>query len=110
MVDTLIRDGKVPGTFPDQHLVRTVRRFARFSTASYGSGFLHVMGLHNVEENLSRSNELVMLDVHREHSSFSEHTGLPANTIILSSFVDPRGIVNNYLPLVGVEFLPQEFF
>ena len=33
----LISDGKVSGMFPkDQHLVRIVRRFARFSSASYG--------------------------------------------------------------------------
>ncbi|KPI45346.1 uncharacterized protein AB675_2396 [Cyphellophora attinorum] len=95
VVDALVRDGKVPGTFPDQHLVRSIRRFARFATASYGSGFLHVMGLNNVGENLSKSTDLVTMDVHQEHSSFSEHTGLPASTIILSSFYDPQGVINS---------------
>ena len=95
MVDALIRDGKVPGTFPDQHLVRTVRRFARFATASYGERFLHVMGYHNIGENLSKGSELVALGIHREHSSFSDHTGLPADTILLSSFFDPHGVEAN---------------
>lgn len=95
MVDTLIRDGKVPGIFPDQHLVKSIRRFARFATASYGSGFLHVMGLNDSQKNLSKSSELVTLNIHREHSSFSDHTGLPANTILLSSFYDPQGVMGN---------------
>lgn len=95
MVNTLVRDGKVPGTFPDQHLVKTIRRFARFATASYGSGFLHMMGLNDSTKNLSKSNELVTLNVHHEHSSFSDHTGLPADTILLSSFYDPQGVMGN---------------
>lgn len=95
MVDALIRDGKVPGTFPDQHMVKNIRRFARFATASYGAGFLHVMGLNDSKKNLSKSNELVTLKEHHEHSSFSDHTGLPANTILLSSFYDPQGVMGN---------------
>jgi len=95
MVDTLMREGKVPGMFPDQHLVRTVRRFARFATASYGSGFLHMMGLNDEKKNLSKSTELTTLNIHHEHSSFSDHTGLPANTILLSSFYDPQGVMGN---------------
>jgi hypothetical protein len=95
MIDTLMKDGKVPGMFPDRHLVQNIRRFARFATASYGSGFLHVMGLNDSKANLSKSSELITMNVHREHTSFSDHTGLPHNTILLSSFYDPQGVMGN---------------
>jgi len=95
ILEALASDGKVPGMFPDQHLVKTVRRFARFASASYGSNFLHVMGLTSAEEKLSKSTELMTLDVHHEHSSFSSHTGLPPDTILLSSFFDPKGVTGN---------------
>ncbi|OAG45607.1 hypothetical protein AYO21_00243 [Fonsecaea monophora] len=91
----LITNGKVPGIFPDRHLVKTVRRFARFASASYGANFLRVMGLTTAEDELSKSTELMTLDVHHEHSSFSSHTGLPPDTILLSSFFDPQGVTGN---------------
>ena len=89
----LSRDGKVPGIFPDNHLVKNVRRFVRFSSASYGKSFLRIMGLTDPALKLGSSTELKNLDVHHEHDSFSQYTGLPADTIILSSFVDPHGVV-----------------
>ncbi|OQU93858.1 hypothetical protein CLAIMM_00315 [Cladophialophora immunda] len=91
----LITNGKVPGIFPDRHLVKTIRRFARFASASYGANFLRVMGLTTAEDELSKSTELMTLDVHHEHSSFSSHTGLPPDTILLSSFFDPQGVTGN---------------
>ena len=91
----LTNNGKVPGIFPDRHLVRTVRRFARFASASYGSNFLRVMGITTAEGDLSKSTELMTLSVHHEHSSFSSHTGLPPDTILLSSFYDPQGVTGN---------------
>ncbi len=87
----LIQDGKIPGIFPDSHMVHNVRRFARFSSASYGSNFLRVMGITS-DAIPSTSTELSAADIHHEHSSFSNHTGLPADTILLSSFVDPQGV------------------
>jgi hypothetical protein len=89
-LDALFQEGKVPGTFPNEHIVRNVRRFARFSSASYGSNFLRVMGLTSSQP--SMSNSLQTTDIHHEHHSFSSHTGLPADTILLSSFVDPQGV------------------
>lgn len=92
----LINDGKVPGIFPDRHLVKTVRRFARFASASYGSNFMRVMGITTAsDDDLSKSTELMTLNVHHEHSSFSSHTGLPPDTILLSSFYDPKGVTGN---------------
>ena len=95
MLAALINDGKVPGIFPDRHLVKTIRRFARFASASYGSNFLKVMGLTPTGDNLSKSTELMTLNLHHEHSSFSSHTGLPPDTILLSSFYDPKGVTGN---------------
>lgn len=95
ILNALISDGKVPGIFPDRHLVRTVRRFARFASASYGSNFLKIMGITSAEDQLSKSTELMTLNVHHEHSSFSSHTGLPPDTILLSSFYDPKGVTGN---------------
>jgi len=95
ILNSLITQGKAPGIFPDQHLVKTIRRFSRFASASYGSNFLRVMGLSSSEEQLSKSTELMTLNTHHEHSSFSTHTGLPPHTILLSSFFDPKGVTGN---------------
>lgn len=95
ILNDLILNGKVPGMFPDRHLVKTVRRFARFASASYGSNFLRVMGITSAEEQLSKATDLTTLNVHHEHSSFSSHTGLPPDTILLSSFYDPKGVTGN---------------
>jgi pimeloyl-ACP methyl ester carboxylesterase len=95
ILTALINSGRVPGMFPNQHLVRTVRRFARFASASYGSNFLRVMGL--VTSDTSQISEVkeVPADIHHEHTSFSSHTGLPPDTILLSSWVDPQGVTGN---------------
>ncbi|OAT13342.1 esterase/lipase [Blastomyces gilchristii SLH14081] len=84
----LQRDGRVPGVFPDDHIVKNIQRFSRFSSASYGSNFLRVMGIGNKQP--WQKDEFIS-DDHHEHCSFSKHTGLPASTILLSSFVDPAG-------------------
>lgn len=85
-VQALNRDGLVPGIFPENHFVMNIRRFCRFSSASYGSNALKVMGVRK-GENVLPSQE----SDSREHSDFSDHAGLPPSTILLSSFVDPAG-------------------
>lgn len=89
-IPSLSRDGHVPGLFPRAHFVRNLARFARFSSASYGSSFLHMMGIASASPS-PRELDLVH---HHEHHSFSSHTGLPPSTILLSSFVDPQGGTN----------------
>jgi hypothetical protein len=84
---SLTRDGRVPGIYPDKHLAYSMGRFARFSSASYGSQFLHYMGISATLPKLS-TQELMH---HHEHQSFSRHTGLPPNAILMSPFVDPSG-------------------
>lgn len=85
-IQSLNRDGHVPGIFPENHFVQNIRRFCRFSYASYGPNALKVMGGPKPAKALSARES----DRH-EHSAFSDHTGLPASTILLSSFVDPAG-------------------
>ena len=83
-IQALHRDGFFPGLFPENHLVRNVRRFCRFSAASYGPSALKVMGIHSTPE------EIYTPDDH-EHSAFSTYAGLPPSSILLSSFEDPEG-------------------
>ncbi|QQK44346.1 Lipase, putative [Penicillium digitatum] len=85
-IQALNRDGFVPGIFPERHFVHNIRRFSRFSSASYGSNALKVMGVPRD----SRTQYRTRSDGH-EHSAFSENAGLPPSTILLSSFVDPAG-------------------
>ncbi|KAJ9485077.1 hypothetical protein VN97_g8282 [Penicillium thymicola] len=85
-IQALNRDGFVPGIFPEKHFVQNIRRFCRFSSASYGSNALTVMGVPSGSKNIPSTKS----DGH-EHSAFSENTGLPPSTILLSSFVDPAG-------------------
>ncbi|KAH8597694.1 hypothetical protein B0O99DRAFT_616575 [Bisporella sp. PMI_857] len=88
-LEALMRTGHVDGLFPRYHLVRNITRFIRFASASYGSSFLRVMGIATYPD----TGEAKEFDTshHHEHHSFSSHTQLPADTILLSSFVDPQG-------------------
>ncbi|KAI9701132.1 MAG: hypothetical protein M1836_001801 [Candelina mexicana] len=85
---SLSNQGRILGLFPHAHLVRNLIRFARFSSASYGSSFLKIMGIAT-----AKTVAQVKADQfhHYEHHSFSSHTRLPPSTILLSSFVDPQG-------------------
>jgi hypothetical protein len=109
---SLARDGKVPGAYPHKHLVYNIRRFARFSSASYGSQFLHYMGISTKSTSTKISTQDLLH--HQEHHSFSKHTGLPPNAILLSPFVDPSGGFNaagetsSGVPLVYYLSLDQE--
>ncbi|EEP81128.1 predicted protein [Uncinocarpus reesii 1704] len=89
-LSALSRDGKFPGLFPYNHLVQNIQRFSRFSSASYGSHFLRVMGISTGPQDWQNEE----MD-HHEHSSFYNHTGLPPSTILLSSFVDSAGGTNS---------------
>ncbi|KAE8400689.1 hypothetical protein BDV37DRAFT_257181 [Aspergillus pseudonomiae] len=108
-MQALSRDGLVPGIFPEKHFVQNIRRFLRFSSASYGSNALKVMGVPPTTKALAYQES-----DSREHSDFSDHTGLPASTILLSSFVDPAGGSNaageteTGFPLVHYLFLDHE--
>ncbi|KAL4805867.1 hypothetical protein BDV18DRAFT_14150 [Aspergillus unguis] len=108
-IQALNRDGLVPGIFPQRHFVRNIRRFCRYASATYGSNALQVMGIPRVPK--LPSGETIHS---QEHSDFSHHTGLPASTILLSSYVDPAGGTNaageteSGFPLVHYLFLDHE--
>ncbi|KAL5363917.1 hypothetical protein BJX96DRAFT_167871 [Aspergillus floccosus] len=108
-MQSLNRDGLIPGMFPQKHFVHNIRRFCRFSSASYGSNALKVMGVPQSAKALPQQES-----DSQEHSFFSDHTGLPASTILLSSFVDPAGGSNaagetgTGFPLVHYLFLDHD--
>ncbi|KAL3422768.1 Sn1-specific diacylglycerol lipase alpha [Phlyctema vagabunda] len=87
-MESLMRTGFVDGLFPQHHIVRNITRFVKFASASYGASFLRVMGITTSTGAQSRE---FNTEHHHEHHSFSNHTQLPADTILLSSFVDPQG-------------------
>jgi len=82
----LRRTGMVEGTFPRFHILRNITRYAKFSSASYGSNFLKYMGI---------SKDMPFLHAldgtHHDVKSFAHHTESHANSILLASFVDPQG-------------------
>lgn len=73
-LENLMQTGKMKGLFPEHHLVRNIQRFVRFSSASYGSHFLRIMGIA-----ASSSTPEINTDHHHEHHSFSSHTQLPVS-------------------------------
>ncbi|ODA80463.1 hypothetical protein RJ55_03421 [Drechmeria coniospora] len=83
---TLRREGFVDGTFPAGHLLPSIARYMRFSSACYGSHFLKFMGI---------STEMPALGVwdgtHNDVRHFVHHTRSCADNILLASFVDPQG-------------------
>lgn len=85
-LDTLRHSGMVAGIFPRYHLLRNLDRYMRFASASYGSSFLKLMRIGS-EMPLARALD----DTHHELRSFAHHTGCDADSILLSSFVDPQG-------------------
>ena len=86
-LDTLRRTGAVSGLFPDFHLLRNITRYSRYASAAYGWNFLKFMGIRKEMPALRAPDEAT----HRDVRSFAHHTGLPASSILLSSFVDPQG-------------------
>jgi len=85
-VDTLRRTGIIDGIFPNFHMLRNITRYSRYASAAYGSNFLRYMGI---------SKDMPVLktvdDIHMDVRYFTHHTGLPVDSVLLSSFVDPQG-------------------
>ncbi|KAI4600905.1 hypothetical protein KJ359_013068 [Pestalotiopsis sp. 9143b] len=85
-VDTLRKTGMVDGMFPEFHILRNITRYSRYASAAYGSHFLNLMGIaKDQQERKARD------DTHQDIRSFAQHTQLPPNSVLLSSFVDPQG-------------------
>lgn len=82
----LRHDGVIDGVFPRVHVLRNITRYMRFSSASYGSNFLKLMGISK-EMPLSRTWDSTHVDVRH----FVHHTESDMQSILLASFVDPQG-------------------
>lgn len=84
---TLRRTGTLDAMFPRFHLLRNITRFMRFSSASYGSNFLKVLGISKSMPPMLK----VLDDTHHELRSFAHHTQSQPQSILLASFVDTQG-------------------
>lgn len=84
---TLRRTGTLDEMFPRFHLLRNITRYMRFSSASYGSHFLKVLGISKSMPPMLK----VLDDTHQELRSFAHHTQSQPQSILLASFVDPQG-------------------
>lgn len=84
---TLRRTGSIDTTFPRFHLLRNITRYMRFSSASYGSSFLKVLGISKTMPPMLKALD----DTHHELRMFAHHTQSQPQSILLSSFVDPQG-------------------
>ncbi|CAM1501583.1 Fc.00g035670.m01.CDS01 [Cosmosporella sp. VM-42] len=82
----LRREGAVDGVFPRAHVLQNITRYMRFSSASYGSNFMKMMGI---------SKDVPILKVsdgtHSDVRHFLHHTESDTSSILLASFVDPQG-------------------
>lgn len=108
-LSTLRQEGIVDGMFPRYHLLRNVTRYMRFASASYGSGFLKLLGIAK-----KMPIPKVVDDTHHELRSFAHHTRSDPSSILLSSFIDPNGgsdgtgSTNTGVPLVHYISLDHE--
>lgn len=85
-MNTLRSAGAVEGTFPSAHLLQNISRYMRFSSASYGSRFLKLMGISNNVPSLRTSD-----NTHSDVRHFLHHTESGEGNVLLASFVDPGG-------------------
>ncbi|KAI3327329.1 hypothetical protein HD806DRAFT_520213 [Xylariaceae sp. AK1471] len=108
-LDSLRRSGGVRGMFPDFHLLRNITRYSRFASAVYGHNFLRLMGISK-----DRPATNIADEIHHDVRSFAHHTKLPADSILLSSFVDPQGgsdstgATDTGVPLIHTVALDEE--
>ncbi|KAH8171494.1 lipase (class 3) domain-containing protein [Sarocladium implicatum] len=85
-INTLRREGFVDGTFPAGHILSSITRYMRFSSASYGSHFLKMTGVSPDVPALRSRDE-----PHHDVRHFLHHTESDAGSVLLASFVDPSG-------------------
>ncbi|KAL7269221.1 hypothetical protein RUND412_008123 [Rhizina undulata] len=70
----------------DTTILRDMRRYVRFASASYGQNFMRLLGIGESTPGHVFPNTGAH---HAEHHAFSFHTSLPVDTILLSSHMDP---------------------
>lgn len=108
-METLRRAGAVEGTFPSAHILQNITRYMRFSSASYGSRFLKLMGISNSMPKIEIDD-----DTHHDVRHFVHHTESQSGNILLASFVDAgggsdaSGATDSGMPLVHYISLDHE--
>lgn len=70
--------------YPDDHLIKNIHKFCRFSSAAYGQNFLRVLGLGSTDFMFPSGGRY-----HPNTWAFAQHTNLPIECMLLSSHVDP---------------------
>lgn len=70
------------------HLLQNLRKYVRFSAASYGANFMRLLGIGSPPPapRAAAGNRHVPA-----HHAFSHYASLPVDTILLSSYADPDG-------------------
>jgi hypothetical protein len=76
--------------FPADHLVKNIHKFCRFSSAAYGQNFLRVLGLGSTDFMFPSGGRY-----HPNTWAFAQHTNLPIECMLLSSYVDPGPALSN---------------
>ncbi|PSR76534.1 hypothetical protein BD289DRAFT_456949 [Coniella lustricola] len=84
---TLRRTGTVEPMFPCFHLVRNITRYMRYSSASYGSHFLKMLGISKTMPPMLKALD----STHHEVRYFAHHTQTSPQSVLLASFVDTQG-------------------
>lgn len=69
--------------FPHDSLIKNIHRFMRYSSAAYGQNFLRIMGLGNSEYNFPNT-----MRHHANSWAFVQHTNIPIDALLLSSYAD----------------------
>lgn len=90
-------DSETPASlFPHEGLIKNIHRFMRYSSAAYGQHFLRIMGLGNSDYNFPTTGRH-----HANAWAFAQHTNIPIDSLLLSSFTEkPPSVTDSAPPLV----------
>ncbi|WVR07474.1 hypothetical protein IAU60_004516 [Kwoniella sp. DSM 27419] len=78
-----VDDASPDNLFPHEGLIRNIHRFMRYSSAAYGQNFLRILGLG--------TSDFIFPSTGKHHANswaFAQHTGLPIDCLLLSSFAE----------------------
>lgn len=78
------QDNETPASlFPHEGLIKNIHRFMRYSSAAYGQHFLRIFGLGNSDYNFPTTGRY-----HANAWAFAQHTNIPIDALLLSSFTE----------------------
>lgn len=91
------KHGYDPSAFPQAHLVESLRRFMRYSSAAYGQNFMRILGIGSLD--------YFFPDTSKHHANvwaFAHHVGIPVDCILLNSFSEAQPLFTEQMsPLVN---------